>query len=89
MGYSDSGKDAGRLSAAWELYKAQEELVKVTKQYGVKLTMFHGVVAWSEEESLYNKLLVSKYLWAFGEKLRNNFEETKSLILQTAGHISS
>ncbi|KAL0789629.1 hypothetical protein Bca101_005875 [Brassica carinata] len=42
MGYSDSGKDAGRLSAAWELYKAQEELVKVTKQYGVKLTMFHG-----------------------------------------------
>ncbi|KAH0892891.1 hypothetical protein HID58_055320 [Brassica napus] len=38
----NSGKDAGRLSAAWELYKAQEELVKVTKQYGVKLTMFHG-----------------------------------------------
>ncbi|GMH24919.1 hypothetical protein Nepgr_026762 [Nepenthes gracilis] len=42
IGYSDSGKDAGRLSAAWALYKAQEELVKVAKQYGVKLTMFHG-----------------------------------------------
>uniref|UniRef100_A0A1J3K7G2 phosphoenolpyruvate carboxylase n=1 Tax=Noccaea caerulescens TaxID=107243 RepID=A0A1J3K7G2_NOCCA len=42
IGYSDSGKDAGRLSAAWELYKAQEELVKVAKEYGVKLTMFHG-----------------------------------------------
>ncbi|KAG2317832.1 hypothetical protein Bca4012_068772 [Brassica carinata] len=42
IGYSDSGKDAGRLSAAWELYKAQEELVKVAKKYGVKLTMFHG-----------------------------------------------
>ncbi|CAH9147603.1 unnamed protein product [Cuscuta epithymum] len=42
IGYSDSGKDAGRLSAAWQLYKAQEELVKVAKQYGVKLTMFHG-----------------------------------------------
>ncbi|KAL0443834.1 UNVERIFIED_CONTAM: Phosphoenolpyruvate carboxylase 1 [Sesamum latifolium] len=28
IGYSDSGKDAGRLSAAWQLYKAQEELVK-------------------------------------------------------------
>uniref|UniRef100_M8BLE7 phosphoenolpyruvate carboxylase n=1 Tax=Aegilops tauschii TaxID=37682 RepID=M8BLE7_AEGTA len=34
IGYSDSGKDAGRLSAAWQLYKAQEELVKVAKQYG-------------------------------------------------------
>ncbi|TXG55040.1 hypothetical protein EZV62_020296 [Acer yangbiense] len=42
IGYSDSGKDAGRFSAAWQLYKAQEELVKVAKQYGVKLTMFHG-----------------------------------------------
>ncbi|KAJ4846102.1 Phosphoenolpyruvate carboxylase, housekeeping isozyme [Turnera subulata] len=42
IGYSDSGKDAGRLSAAWQLYKTQEELVKVAKQYGVKLTMFHG-----------------------------------------------
>ncbi|KAF2290712.1 hypothetical protein GH714_015120 [Hevea brasiliensis] len=28
IGYSDSGKDAGRLSAAWQLYKSQEELVK-------------------------------------------------------------
>lgn len=42
IGYSDSGKDAGRLSAAWQLYKAQEELVKVAKEYGIKLTMFHG-----------------------------------------------
>ncbi|XP_002992495.2 phosphoenolpyruvate carboxylase [Selaginella moellendorffii] len=42
IGYSDSGKDAGRFSAAWQLYKCQEELVKVAKQFGVKLTMFHG-----------------------------------------------
>ncbi|KAK3133879.1 hypothetical protein QOZ80_6AG0542260 [Eleusine coracana subsp. coracana] len=42
IGYSDSGKDAGRLSAAWQLYKAQEEMVQVAKRYGVKLTMFHG-----------------------------------------------
>lgn len=42
IGYSDSGKDAGRLSAAWALYKAQEELVKVAKKFGIKLTMFHG-----------------------------------------------
>ncbi|XP_072066628.1 phosphoenolpyruvate carboxylase, housekeeping isozyme-like [Arachis hypogaea] len=31
IGYSDSGKDAGRLSATWALYKAQEELIKVAK----------------------------------------------------------
>ncbi|KAJ7948440.1 Phosphoenolpyruvate carboxylase [Quillaja saponaria] len=42
IGYSDSGKDAGRFSAAWQMYKTQEELIKVAKQYGVKLTMFHG-----------------------------------------------
>ncbi|KAF7822635.1 phosphoenolpyruvate carboxylase [Senna tora] len=42
IGYSDSGKDAGRFSAAWQLYKAQEELINVAKEYGVKLTMFHG-----------------------------------------------
>ncbi|KAL8046656.1 hypothetical protein ABFX02_08G191100 [Erythranthe guttata] len=42
IGYSDSGKDAGRLSAAWQLYKSQEELIQVAKEYGVKLTMFHG-----------------------------------------------
>ncbi|RYR09002.1 hypothetical protein Ahy_B05g076950 [Arachis hypogaea] len=36
IGYSDSGKDAGRLFAAWE------ELIKVVKDFGVKLTMFHG-----------------------------------------------
>ncbi|KAJ0933680.1 Phosphoenolpyruvate carboxylase 1 [Helianthus annuus] len=42
MGYSDSGKDARRLSAAWQLYKTQEELINVAKKFGVKLTMFHG-----------------------------------------------
>ncbi|RYR35104.1 hypothetical protein Ahy_A10g050249 [Arachis hypogaea] len=31
IGYSDSGKDVGRLSAIWALYKAQEELIKVAK----------------------------------------------------------
>ena len=42
IGYSDSGKDVGCLSAAWTLYKAQEELVNIAQKYGVKLTMFHG-----------------------------------------------
>ncbi|KVH88808.1 Phosphoenolpyruvate carboxylase [Cynara cardunculus var. scolymus] len=44
IGYSDFGKDAGRFSAAWQLYKAQEELMLTAKQFGVKLTMFHGRV---------------------------------------------
>ncbi|KAJ4873951.1 Phosphoenolpyruvate carboxylase 3 [Raphanus sativus] len=97
IGYSDSGKDAGSLSAAWELYKAQEELVKVAKQYGVKPTMFHGRggivrrgggpthhAILSQPPDTVNGSLLN--LWAFGEKLRTNFEETKSLVLQTLGH---
>ena len=42
LGYSDSGKDAGRLAAAWALYRCQEDLVDVCKNAGVKLTLFHG-----------------------------------------------
>lgn len=42
IGYSDSGKDAGRLSAAWQLFKTQEDLIAVAKQYGIKLNIFHG-----------------------------------------------
>jgi phosphoenolpyruvate carboxylase len=42
IGYSDSAKDAGRFAAAWELYKAQEQIVGVCNQAGVELTLFHG-----------------------------------------------
>lgn len=42
IGYSDSAKDAGRLTSAWELYKAQEALLKLCEEFGVKLTLFHG-----------------------------------------------
>ncbi|KAB1206468.1 Phosphoenolpyruvate carboxylase 4 [Morella rubra] len=42
VGYSDSGKDAGRFSAAWELYKAQEDVVASCNEYGIKVTLFHG-----------------------------------------------
>ncbi|MHB1327564.1 MAG: phosphoenolpyruvate carboxylase [Gemmatimonadales bacterium] len=42
IGYSDSAKDGGRLAAAWELYAAQERLVAVARQHGVRLTLFHG-----------------------------------------------
>ncbi|KAM7276353.1 hypothetical protein ACFE04_018219 [Oxalis oulophora] len=42
VGYSDSGKDAGRFTAAWELYKAQEDVVAACTEYGIKVTLFHG-----------------------------------------------
>ncbi|RZC29153.1 Phosphoenolpyruvate carboxylase 4 [Glycine soja] len=42
VGYSDSGKDAGRFTAAWELYKAQEDIVAACNEYGIKVTLFHG-----------------------------------------------
>ena len=42
IGYSDSSKDAGRFAAAWELYKAQEQIVDEAHRAGVKLTLFHG-----------------------------------------------
>ncbi|KAF5842615.1 phosphoenolpyruvate carboxylase [Dunaliella salina] len=42
LGYSDSGKDAGRLSANWALYRCQEQLVAITREANIKLTLFHG-----------------------------------------------
>ncbi|MCI23899.1 phosphoenolpyruvate carboxylase 4-like, partial [Trifolium medium] len=42
VGYSDSGKDAGRFTAAWELYKAQEDVVAACNKYDIKVTLFHG-----------------------------------------------
>lgn len=42
IGYSDSAKDGSRLTANWELYKAQEALIDVCREQGVHLTLFHG-----------------------------------------------
>lgn len=42
IGYSDSAKDAGVLSAAWAQYRAQEGLVELAKEFDVTLTLFHG-----------------------------------------------
>jgi phosphoenolpyruvate carboxylase len=42
IGYSDSSKDAGVLAAAWAQYRAQEALLQLAEQQGIRLTLFHG-----------------------------------------------
>jgi phosphoenolpyruvate carboxylase len=42
LGYSDSNKDGGFLTANWHLYRAQEELSAACREAGVDLTLFHG-----------------------------------------------
>ena len=42
LGYSDSNKDCGYLTANWALYQAQDAIMAVGRQHGVKVTLFHG-----------------------------------------------
>jgi len=42
IGYSDSSKDAGKLSASWHQYKLQDEILKLAKKYKIDITFFHG-----------------------------------------------
>ncbi|MDA2919604.1 phosphoenolpyruvate carboxylase [Desulfobacterota bacterium AH_259_B03_O07] len=42
IGYSDSGKDGGLLSASWESYKAQRSLKRVADEFGLQHRLFHG-----------------------------------------------
>lgn len=42
LGYSDSNKDCGYLTANWALFRAQDEIVRVCREQGVAVTLFHG-----------------------------------------------
>lgn len=42
LGYSDSSKDGGYLTANWSLYRAQKEMVEIARKHGVKVSFFHG-----------------------------------------------
>jgi phosphoenolpyruvate carboxylase len=42
LGYSDSNKDCGYLTANWALFQAQENIAAVCKKRGLGLTLFHG-----------------------------------------------
>ncbi|PJF47942.1 MAG: phosphoenolpyruvate carboxylase [Chloroflexi bacterium] len=42
LGYSDSNKDCGYITANWELYKAQEAIATLCREHGIRFTLFHG-----------------------------------------------
>jgi len=42
LGYSDSNKDGGLVASRWALHDAQEKLVALFREAGVKLALFHG-----------------------------------------------
>ncbi|MEO8847212.1 MAG: phosphoenolpyruvate carboxylase, partial [Casimicrobiaceae bacterium] len=42
LGYSDSNKDGGYVSANWALYLAEVELVALFARHAIRLRLFHG-----------------------------------------------
>lgn len=42
VGYSDSNKDGGYLTANWKLYVGQARLAEVAEKHQIKLRIFHG-----------------------------------------------
>ena len=42
VGFSDGTKDGGYLMANWSIYKAKEELTRVSKEYGIDVVFFDG-----------------------------------------------
>ncbi|HEY1016232.1 MAG TPA: phosphoenolpyruvate carboxylase [Herpetosiphonaceae bacterium] len=42
IGYSDSNKDGGFVSAHWALYRSQLDLAAIAQRHGIALRLFHG-----------------------------------------------
>ncbi|GGJ13589.1 phosphoenolpyruvate carboxylase [Alicyclobacillus cellulosilyticus] len=42
LGYSDSNKDGGYLTANWELYKCQKAICHIAAEHGIRVKFFHG-----------------------------------------------
>ncbi len=42
LGFSDGTKDGGYLMANWSIYRAKEELTKISKQFGIDVIFFDG-----------------------------------------------
>lgn len=42
LGFSDGTKDGGYLMANWSIYKAKEQLTKISRDYGVDVVFFDG-----------------------------------------------
>ncbi len=42
LGFSDGTKDGGYLMANWSIYKAKEELTKISKDFGIDVIFFDG-----------------------------------------------
>lgn len=42
LGFSDGTKDGGYLMANWSIYRAKEELTRITKHYGFEVIFFDG-----------------------------------------------
>ena len=42
VGFSDGTKDGGYLMANWGIYKAKEELTRISQEYGIRVVFFDG-----------------------------------------------
>lgn len=42
LGYSDSSKDGGILTSAWQLYRAQQTITRIAAAFALKTRLFHG-----------------------------------------------
>lgn len=42
LGYSDSSKDGGIITSAWQLYSAQQTITRIADKYGINTRLFHG-----------------------------------------------